>query len=43
MHQRSVREVYDESDAVVPVGVPPLAILGLAQLVLLAAIAFGIS
>jgi hypothetical protein len=42
MHQRSVREVY-ESDAVVPVGVPPLAILGLAQLVLLAAIAFGIS
>jgi hypothetical protein len=42
MHQRSVREVC-ESDAVVPVGVPPLAILGLAQLVLLAAIAFGIS
>jgi hypothetical protein len=42
MQQRSIKDVY-EADAMVQAGVPPLAILGLAQLILLAAIAFGIS
>ena len=42
MQQQSVKIAY-RSHAIAQRGVPPLAILGLAQLVLLAAIAFGIS
>ena len=42
MQNRPVRH-FHEPQVAAQAGVPPLAMLGLAQLILLAAIAFGIS